>query len=58
MQDLEDTLEFGLKVISHPQSLAITALNKMRTAKKVTFYEGFGGDLRSLRSLSQRYQKQ
>lgn len=45
MQDLGKTpREFGLKVLSHPQSLAITALNKMRTATKVTHFEGLGGE--------------
>ena len=30
--------EFGLKVRSHPKTLRITALNKMRFAKKSTSY--------------------
>lgn len=44
MQDLGKTpAEFGLKVRSHPQALAITAANKMKTAKKIDYFHGLGG---------------
>jgi hypothetical protein len=44
MQDLGKTpAEFGLKVRSHPQALAITAANKMKSARTVDFFHGLGG---------------
>ncbi|MDV7211285.1 Z1 domain-containing protein [Azotobacter beijerinckii] len=35
--------QFGLYVMSHPDSLLITATNKMRTGEKVTFRQNFSG---------------
>lgn len=44
MQDLGKTpAEFGLKIRSHPQALAITAANKMKTAEKIIYFHGLGG---------------
>jgi hypothetical protein len=37
--------EFGLKVRAHPDSLIVTARNKMRSAEKVTVQIGFEGRL-------------
>jgi hypothetical protein len=35
--------QFGLYVMAHPDSLLITAANKMRTGEKVTFRQNFSG---------------
>ena len=44
MQDLNKTpADFGLKVRRHPTALAITAANKMKTAKTVTHFYNLGG---------------
>lgn len=37
--------QFGLYVMAHPDSLLITAANKMRTGEKVTFRQNFSGRL-------------
>lgn len=38
--------DFGLSVRSHPDSLLITAANKMRSGQEVTFEQSFSGRLR------------
>jgi hypothetical protein len=38
--------DFGLYVLSHPDSLLITAANKMRTGEEVTVQQSFSGRLR------------
>ncbi len=45
-------VEFGLYVRSHPDALIVTALNKMRHAKKVTLKVSFDGVLRETHMLS------
>lgn len=38
--------DFGLYVLSHPDSLLITAANKMRTGQEITVQQSFSGRLR------------
>jgi len=44
--------DFGLYVLSHPDTLLITASNKMRTSEQVTVQQSFSGRLRETSSVS------
>lgn len=51
-RDLLSPKDFGLYVRSHPDSLLITATNKMRTGQEVTVEQSFSGRLRESYTVS------